>query len=432
MNIIQCTIRLNGTGFVFLLIINQLIPKVMNRIVTVIVSLIITLSFADCQIVLKGVLLENYKSRHAGDTITLYGMKISHHDTFYYAKYQSGNYYIISSKRLFILESELNHLDKKWFEDEAIETYKRGWNLSKRLNIERKTLNYLAELENNNLIYKDVYLEDYLLGLLKNIHPIRLYKGRTLYFSVRLLNSEKEEIYTFENGTLLITTQLIAGLSDEKELYEKLVQAVIHVIYDHSYRNMDPFSEDPQRQLGIIYSSGLSGKGKQIAKNYMKFYMQNQSQEYPFHDKHYFIDRIANVVSYTAWQEYYSHHYMKSLQLLNKIIDAGFGTEEDYLLKAKLYRILDPGDDALNEAILLIEKAESLGNQKLVDIYSEKGILLMKIKKWDEALEAFTSYSTLIMNQPGSEMEMKWCIQMMHKCRRQMETDTVESAIKGR
>jgi tetratricopeptide (TPR) repeat protein len=264
---------------------------------------------------------------------------------------------------------------------------------------------------------------------LKKIHPVRLYKGRELYFSIKLLNSEKEKIYTFENGTILITTQLIANLSEEKDLFEKMVQSVVHIIYDHSYKSMDPFSEDPQRQLGIIYSSELIKKGKQIAEEYMKLHIQNQNQIHKFHNNQYFIDRIANVVSYTAWQEYYSQHYMKSLRLLNKVIDAGFGTEEDYLLKAKLYRILGSGDDALKEAIHSIRIAESFGNQKLTDIYSEKGILLMKINKWDEALEAFKKYNELIMNQPGSEMEMKWCVQMMHKCRRQIKTNTGVSVV---
>ncbi len=401
----------------------------MNRIVASILFYSISLCIADCQIVVKGVLLDSHKSLFSGDTIILYGMKVNYHDTFYYAKDQLGQYRTVPSGKLLLLDGDMNYLDKRWFKDEAFETFKRGWNLSKRLEIEKQTLNYLAELENNNLIYKDLYLEDYLLGLLKNIHPIKLYKGRALYFSVRLLNSEKEEIYTFENGTILLSTQLVANLSDEKDLFEKMAQSVIHVIYDHSYKNMDPFSEDLRRQLGIIYNSGLLSKGKYMTKDYIKFYVRNQSQEYPFHDNRYFIDKIANVVSYTAWQEYYSQHYTKSLLLLNKIIDAGFGTEEDYLLKAKLYRMLGSGDDALKEAILAIEKAESLGNQKLMDIYSEKGILLMKINKWPEALEAFEKYRELIMNQPGSGLEMKWCIQMIHKCRRQMETNAGESAV---
>ena len=169
-----------------------------------------------------------------------------------------------------------------------------------------------------------------------------------------------------------------------------------------------------------------------MANDFMKFYASDQNPVHVFHDNQYFIDKTANVVSYTAWQEFYSQHYMKSLLLLNKIIDAGFGTEEDYLLKAKLFRILGSGDEAIKEAILSLEMAETLGNQKLVDIFSEKGILLMKINKWNEALEAFKKYRALITNQPGSELEMKWCIQMMHKCRRQLETNPGKSAIKER
>jgi len=401
----------------------------MNRIVTIILLLLIPGCIADCQIVVKGVLLDNHKSHHSKDTVVLYGMKVSYHDTFYYLKDQPGNYHTVPSSKLFLLDEKLNYLDKKWFEIEAFDICRRGWDLSKRTDIEKQTLNYLAELKNNNLIYEDIYLEDYLFDLLKRIHPVGLYKGRALFFTIKMLNSEEEKIYAFENGTILISTQMIANASDEKELFEKMVQAVVHVILDHSYQSMDPFSIDTQRQLGIIYNTDLSIKGKQMAKNYMKFYARNHNEAQLFHDNHYFADKIANVVSYTAWQEYYSQHYVKSLLLLNKIISEGFGTEEDYLLKAKLYRILGSGDEAIMEAILSLEVAESLGNQKLVEIYSEKGILLMKINKWNEALEAFKKYRELIMNQPGSGLEMKWCAQMIHKCRQRLKTNSEESSL---
>lgn len=404
----------------------------MKRIATIIVLLLIPVCFADCQLTVKGVLLGDHKSSCTGDTIILYGMKVNFFDTFYYTKDQLGYFRTVPSGKLLLLEEKLNYLDKKWFENEAYEISRRGWNLPKRIKIEKQTLSYLAELKNNNLLFEDIYLEDYLLELLKIIHPVDLYKGRMLFFTIKLLNSEVEKIYTFENGTILITTQLIANASTERELFEKMVQSVAHVIFDHSFNNIDSFSTNTQVQLGIVYNSELSIKGKQMAKDFMKYYTRNQNEERLFHDNDYFIDKIANVVSYTAWQEYYSQHYIQSLQLLNKIIGAGFGTEEDYLLKAKLYRILGSGDDALKEAIFSLETAESLGNQKLVDIYAEKGILLMKTGKWNEALEAFEKYRVLIINHPESGLEMKWCVQMMHKCRRQLETNPDESAIKDR
>ena len=245
----------------------------MNRIVAIVVLLLFPICFADSQIVVKGVLLDNYKSQHPGDTIFLYGMKANILDTFYYVKDQLGFYRSVPSKKILLLDRDLNYLDKKWFEKEAFTICKRGWNLSKRLDIEKQTLNYLADLNNNNQIYEDIYLEDYLLDLLKRIHPVRLYKGRMLFFTFKLLNSEKEKIYTFENGTILITTQQIANASGERELLEMIVQSVVHIIYDHSYNNMDPFSTDPQKQLGIIYSSELSSRGKQMANDFMKFYV---------------------------------------------------------------------------------------------------------------------------------------------------------------
>jgi hypothetical protein len=392
----------------------------MNRILAIIVLVIISAYDINCQIIMKGVVIEKQSAHNVGDTLILYGMKINYSDTFYYSKDQWGYYRSVPARKLYVPGNQLSYLDKKWFENEAIAIARRGWNLSKRISIEKQTLNYLAELKNTNLIYEDIYLEDYLLSLLKKIHPIMLYKGRVLFFTIKILNSEEEKIYTFENGTILISTQLIANTSSEKELFEKMVQSVADILFDHSFNNIDPFSMEVKEQLGIVYGSELLYKGKQMAKDFMNDYMRNQDHADLFHDNDYFMDKIANVVSYTAWQEYYAQHYIQSLNLLNRILNTGFGTEEDYLLRARLYRILDSGDEAMKEALHSLEIAESLGNQQLIEIYSEKGILLMKMNQWSEAVAAFNKYRELLTGQPESTLEMKWCIQMIHKCRRQL------------
>jgi hypothetical protein len=418
----------NGTGFVIIFIFKTHKLKVMYRITAIIWLIIISAYQTDSQIIIKGVMLDRHSAQNIGDTVILCGMKVNLNDTSYYIKDPQGYFRTVPSRKLLVLDEKMNYFDKKWFENEAIAISKRGWNTPKRIDIEKQTLNYLADLKNNSLLYEDIYLEDYLMDLLKEIHPVDFYKGRTIFFTIKILNSEEEKIYTFENGTILISTQLIANASNEKELFEKMVQSVAHIIFDHSYNNIDSFSLDSQKQLGIIYNAELSAKGRQIAKDFMKFYISNQNQEKLFHDNNYFIDKTANVVSYTAWQEYYSQHYIQSLNLVNKIIDTGFGIEEDYLLRAKLYQILRSDDDALKEALSSLEIAESLGNQNLMDIYSEKGILLIKMSRWNEALEAFLKYREMITNQPDSALEMKWCTQMIHKCRQQTGANAKEPA----
>jgi hypothetical protein len=401
----------------------------MNRIAATIALFLIPVYFTDCQITVKGILLDKHTSHNVGDTIVLYGMRAIYNDSSYFIKDDQGYFRTVPSRKLLVLDEQMNYFDRKWFEKEAAAIIRHGWNNPGRIKIEKQALSYLADLKNNNLLYEDIYLQDYLLDLLKRIHPVSFYKGRTIFFTIKILNSEEEKIFSFENGTILISTQLIANASDEKELFESLVQAVAHVVFDHSYNNIDSFSTDTQKQLGIIYSTELSQKGKQIAKDFMRYYTGNRNQDILYHDNNYFMDKIANVVSYTAWQEYYSHHYIQSLYLLEKVIDAGFGIEEDYLLRAKLYQILRSDDDALKEALVSLEVAESMGNQKLLEIYPEKGVLLMKMNKWDEALKAFRNYQELLMNQPDSALEMKWCIQMIHKCRQQVETNAGESAV---
>jgi hypothetical protein len=42
------------------------------------------------------------------------------------------------------------------------------------------------------------------------------------------------------------------------------------------------------------------------------------------------------------------------------------------------------------------------------------------MNQWSEAVAAFNKYRELLTGQPESTLEMKWCIQMIHKCRRQL------------
>jgi len=284
--------------------------------------------------------------------------------------------------------------------------------------VEKQSLQYIAKLKENSLIYEDTYVEDYLQDIVKKIHPGELHKGRKVYLTVKILNHEDDMIYAFENGTILVSTQTIANLSGEKELYEKLSRAVAHIVLDHNMMSINLLMEDARSRVGIFYAADLKNAGKQVAADFMKYFINNQEPSEVFLENKDFIERISNIISYTAWQEFYSQHYAVSLKLVERIIDTGLATDEDYLLKAKILRITGSDNRSVTEALNYLEMADSLSNHSLLDNYPEKGVLLMKAELWSEALTTFEAYRILLRGQAGMETELRWCSQMIQKCKR--------------
>ncbi len=389
----------------------------MNRI-TFIIAIIMVFFFNRivCQPTLKAIVLKDFSKYKAGDSIRLYGCKVNKSDTFFFIKEQSY-FYPVPQKKIQIIMNHFDFWDNIWFEYKGIDIHKSGWQMPKRKQLEKKSLDYLAQLKNNNQIYDDIFLEDYLLDIIKKIHPRDLYKGRKLYFTVKILNSDEDVIYTLENGTILISTQIIANLPNEKVLYEKLTEAVTHIILDHNISCIIPYTEGSASQLGLVFDNDAKNEANLVTQQFMKYYNGLHSNSLIFLSGTEFVDKISTVISYTAWQEYYSEHYAESNRLINRIIQSNLAYEEDYLLKAKLLRITGSDDKQINEAIGYLELADSLSNHNLLDIYPEKGVMYMKAGRWNEARNTFETYKEKMKSQPEMVSELRWCNQMILKCK---------------
>ncbi len=392
-----------------------------NIVFILLISLIVNPSFS--QVNLKGILLKGGYGLSKGDRVIVTGAKISNSDTIYYIK---SSHYMTSSKnhefslpanKIKIIDNDLSFWDNIWFFYRYVDVKKNGWDIKKRKELEKMILDYIAQLEQDNLIFKDLYIEDYLLGLIKKIHPLEFNKGQDQYFMVKILNSEEEKLYAFDNGSILISTQLIANASSEEELMKKLAQAVAHVILDHSYENVSIFYEDILHQLGVVYNKSMDQTAKRIAENFIDHYKHECEPGNMFLDDKDYLEKISGIVSYTAWQDYYSNDFFNSLKRLNRLTEYDLATKEDYLLKAKLYRMLSPNNEALQSALGYITKAEEMGKEDILDIYPEKGLILIKMNKRDEALTIFEKYREILIKQEKAGDELKWCNQMIAKCK---------------
>ncbi|MCF8298150.1 MAG: M48 family metalloprotease [Saprospiraceae bacterium] len=116
---------------------------------------------------------------------------------------------------------------------------KNGLQYKLRKELEEEAINYISFTENNNMIFKDSYLESYLYALSYKIYPIRLEDGRPGILNIKVLKSIVPNAFIFSNGTMFITTGLLSAINSEEELIAVMAHEISHFVLDHSIVNIN-------------------------------------------------------------------------------------------------------------------------------------------------------------------------------------------------
>jgi len=94
---------------------------------------------------------------------------------------------------------------------------------------------YISELEKSRLFYDDAAIEDYLQCLILSFMPEKDLLNRGLTKPVvRILKSAAPDMLMLGNGTLLISTGMLATLDTEDELEALMVREISHYLLDHA------------------------------------------------------------------------------------------------------------------------------------------------------------------------------------------------------
>ncbi len=361
---------------------------------------------------LKGILLRNKYGYSSGDTLIFYGTAIK----------KNNSLFFIDRNQYMYPQDEIQLTDETGFWDryQFIFGKNRNKNASVTHNIrsrmERQTKDYLSRLETDNKYYKDYYIEDYLQQLLQRVHYPQFNKNGKKYFNVKILNDATSAYYPFANGTILITSQLIADTDSESELLEILVKAVGYILFDLNYENADSFSDNILKNLGATGSGSTYKQLNKIAENFQKEFDTGKNSKELFLSTEAYYNQIAGIISYTAWQEYYSQDYMKALNLLKKLTENNIATDEDYILMSRIYRKISNSPDSNREALLFLQKAVEKNTIGFPELYAELGLTYIRLSEYTDASGAFKKYEEAIVNGSGSADDLKWCKQMIFKC----------------
>ena len=114
---------------------------------------------------------------------------------------------------------------------------KKGTQLELRKEMVEDANDYVHDLEQSNLIYDDVVLEDYIHCLLLDILPNEMLVNTGNPLQVKIYKSPSPDIILLSNGCLLLSTGMISALDNEDELVAILSREVSHYVLDHSVIN---------------------------------------------------------------------------------------------------------------------------------------------------------------------------------------------------
>lgn len=382
------------------------------RLIYLITPILLTPALA-AQVFLRGVLNSPFASMNSGDTVTLCGAfeEPETQKLYYYQKETNSK---IPSEKITLLLSKADFWEVQQFYYTSYKITTDGWQLETRKELEQQTLNLIALLEAQGKLYTDKYTEDYLQRLVQRIHYPKIWKGRDQNLTVKILNSDQKVYYAFDNGIILISTQLIAEAKGEKELFRILSEAIAHILLDSNLDNIDPNSQSDYGQLGAIYSGSTKKRMQIIITKYLNYY-EKQAGGQAYSNEFDFLNSVAGIISYTAWQEYYNNHHQLALEYLDRLMLNNLANSTDYLLKAKIYTKMVNTPGINQQAIGYLKTAATFKDQLLPEIYSDLGVLQLREKEYSNARNSFMEYNKMVTAAKDAE-KIKWSLKMINLC----------------
>lgn len=356
---------------------------------------------------------------------------------------------------------------------------KNGVRYDLRSELDEESINFLNVLSQNNLIYKDEFIEDYIQSLIFKIHPGGIDDKRPGTLNLILYNESNPNAFCLPNGSICITTGLLSVIESEDELMGVLAHEIAHFVGDHHINNIllkekrvrrAEFWSGVATALAGIAEAYVASKNEyydfgtltystaiistEIAKTMVeRFGMEyNHEQEFAADEAAFevmqflnkkpeaYVSALTKIGNYlyrtgnyesiqnshthpsldsrlakldakpnnyfskdyqikmsfvntnNAKIEYNKKHFIECEKLVDKNINAGVATEDDYILKAMSIRIMHSDEEHNLIALDYLEKAEELNLEPNSYVSKQKAITYMRLGQMDKAQSSFERY----------------------------------------
>lgn len=133
--------------------------------------------------------------------------------------------------------------------------FSRGLQYDLRKDLEDEALDLLENLDKYYGFFNDEFLDDYIQGILYQIHPITLADNRPGNLVVKVVQINEPNAFCTPNGIIIITTGLLSTIRSEDELIGILAHEVAHFVLDHQILNINKAT---QRQKRAEFWAGIT------------------------------------------------------------------------------------------------------------------------------------------------------------------------------
>ena len=317
---------------------------------------------------------------------------------------------------------------------------KSGYSYETRSAMEDMMKEYLSRAEQNNSFYIDSYLEARLYAILRKVYPVRHTDKRPGIVSLRILAEIAPDAWVGPDGTLVITTGMIAALDNETEMMALMAQEVAHFALDHHLSNysaalalgINPAlgnlirnTRQQEQEADICAISVLSHYGKSFSflgsmlRNvinygelmgsfYLGSFPDAKSRADKFQetiiDKSADYDKlVAPVISYNAFMAYSQAHYLLCRRLLERNIASGSATADDIVLLSQAMMNLSGSDHDDLEALALVRSVTESLQEAPPGAFRQEALLLMRLGRRGETETALDRYQEALERE-----EMKY------------------------
>jgi len=438
----------------------------MRKILMLILAVILSVPLVQAQKFSTAKVVKSLPPFELGDTIPVYGMKVSNSNKVQYFVHGSEGPRFVSEDRLELFPNNYKFWEQIWFEHRGADIRKSGWEKANRQLLYDDALEYFQQAKNNQLIFEDDLLTDYLYQLVFRVFPETLIKDRVSNFSIIIIKSLEANSFAFDNGMIVLTTAQIAQTNSEKDMIEILTNRVANVVLEHNLLNLRQQQRAERRaimwgnlvtiassaamihsnvkygttfdyynaldlgisahfisaaileNIGAKYSHEQTLEAFNIANRYLasEFIGEESSPEE-------YLATISGTISYNAWQEYHLKNYEYSLSLVDKLYKQNLATEEDYLLLSHIFRKTSNTRESNLLALDFLKKAEKLSITKMGQLDKEAGMIYLRLKDRQNAKSSFSKYrqNLIELEKAGHEVsqELKSINQLMFKHRLQ-------------
>lgn len=346
----------------------------------------------------------------------------------------------INSRDLKNVEFMPKDLNQVWQSEllkaKTYEKLLRGFQYDLRNAMEEEMVEYLGRLEQGGRFYIDSYLETRLYGILRRIYPVRPDDGRPGVMSLRIITDLSPDAWVGPDGTMIITTGMITAVNSEDELMALMAQEVAHFALDHYMNNYDSLVAnltelDLYLPLVIKYNPVQEKQSDGCAVSVLKildknpaalgsvlrkvrrygemtgdYYLTTADGAFPlaasraasFSDTDTFFSAdyekmISPIISYNAFDAYNQSQYPLCRWLLDRNMESGEATAEDYILMSQTLLLLSDTEEKDREALAMVRRVIIPGTAVPAEAYKQEALVLMRMDRNDEAAASLDRYA---------------------------------------